>query len=274
MFNRVSRRKVAVKAHVLLAILASGLALASQVHAQEVRVVAAADLQFAMADLALHFEKRTGIKVNVTYGSSGNSFAQIENGAPYDVFFSADVKYPRELESSGRAEPGSLFVYGAGHLVIWVSAESKIDLAREGWNALLDERVQKIAIANPEHAPYGRAAISALTKAGLYEKVKKKLVYGENISQAAQFVQSGNAQAGILAKSLVLSPAMRGGKSWSIPLDSYAPIRQAAILLKSAPSKAQAKSFLDFVKSPHGRFILGAYGFDPVAPEDMGASAK
>lgn len=263
-----------MKAYAVLSILVSALGLASPARAQDVRVAAAADLQYAMADLAVAFEHRTGIKVDVTYGSSGNAFSQIQNGAPFDVFFSADIDYPKKLIASGHAEPDSLFVYGIGRIVLWMPGDTKIDLAREGWNALLDERVQKIAIANPEHAPYGRAAVAAMTSAGIYEKVKGKLVYGENISQTAQFVQSGNAQAGILARSLTFSPAMRSGKSWSIPLDSYAPIQQAAILLKSAANKVNAKSFLEFVKGPNGGTILDAYGFGPLGPPDVGATPK
>ena len=263
-----------MKAYAILSILASALGLANPARAQDVRVAAAADLQYAMADLALGFEHRTGIKVDVTYGSSGNAFSQIQNGAPFDVFFSADIDYPKKLIASGHGEPDSLFVYGIGHIVLWMPDDTKIDLAREGWKALLDERVQKIAIANPEHAPYGRAAVAAMTSAGIYEKVKAKLVYGENISQAAQFVQSGNAQAAILARSLTLFPAMRSGKSWSIPGDSYAPIQQAAILLKSSANKASAKSFLEFVKGPNGRTTLDAYGFGPLDAAAVGAPAK
>lgn len=257
-----------------LALLACTLSGALAASAQEVRVAAAADLQFAMPEIAARFTSQTGIKANVTYGSSGNFFSQIQNGAPFDVFFSADMDYPEKLQAAGFAEPGTLSTYGVGHIVIWMPAETKIDLAREGWNALRDDRVQKIAIANPEHAPYGRAAIAALTKVAVYEQVKTKLVYGESISQAAQFVQSGNAQAGILAKSLALSPAMRGGTSWSIPVDLYPAILQGAVLLKSAANKANAKSFLEFVRGPQGRAILDAYGFGPVAVADVGASTK
>lgn len=263
-----------MKAYAVLTLLVSGFTPVSAAQAQDVRVGAAADLQYAMADLAVGFEHHTGIKVDVTYGSSGNAFSQIQNGAPFDVFFSADIDYPKKLIASGNAEPDSLFVYGIGHIVLWMPGDTKIDLAREGWNALLDERVQKIAIANPEHAPYGRAAVAAMTSAGIYEKVKGKLVYGENISQTAQFVQSGNAQAGILARSLTFAPAMRSGKSWSIPADSYAPIQQGAILLKSAANKTNAKSFLEFVKGPNGRATLDAYGFGSVDVAAVGATPK
>jgi molybdate transport system substrate-binding protein len=136
-----------------------------------------------------------------------------------------------------------------------------VDVAKEGWKTLLGARVEKIAIANPEHAPYGRAAVAALQKAGIYEAVKPKLVYGENISQAAQFVQSGNAQAGIVAMSLAASPAMRDGKRWEIPVEMHPAIEQAAIVLKAAKNKEAALAFLEFVKSAAGRAMLAEYGF-------------
>ncbi len=227
----------------------------------EIRAAAAADLQFAMPDLAAQFEKQTGTKVSVTYGSSGNFFSQLQNGAPFDLFFSADIEYPRKLESAGIAEPGTLYRYAVGRVVIWAPADAKVDVARLAWNALLDSSVQKIAIANPEHAPYGRAAVAALQKAGIYEQVKTKLVYGENISQAAQFVQSGNAQAGIVAMSLAVSPGMKTGKLWEIPADMHPAIEQAAVVLKGAKNKNGARAFLEFAKSEVGRATLSKYGF-------------
>ena len=238
---------------------------------QEIAVAAAADLKFAMGELAANFEKQTGTKVNVTYGSSGNFFSQIQNGAPFDLFFSADVEYAKKLEAGGQAEPGTLYEYAMGRIVIWCPGDSKVEVAKEGWNALLDASVQKIAIANPGHAPYGRAAVAALKKAGIYEKVEPKLVYGENISQAAQFVQSGNAQAGIIALSLTISPPMKDGKSWQVPAEMHPAIEQAAIVLKSAKDKDAARAFLEFVKSKGGRATLEKFGF--VIPEpDQGSS--
>lgn len=229
--------------------------------AREIRVAAAADLKFAMNELAGRFEKLAGTKVNVTYGSSGNFFSQIQNGAPFDLFFSADIEYPKKLAAAGLAEPGSLYEYAVGRIVIWTPPDAKVDVAKQGWNALLDSRVRKIAIANPDHAPYGRAAVAALQKAGIYEYVKAKLVYGENISQAAQFVQSGNAQAGIVAMSLAVSPAMQEGKRWEIPAEMHPAIEQGAIVLEQAGNKEAARAFLKFVRSEVGRAILERYGF-------------
>jgi molybdate transport system substrate-binding protein len=245
-------------AALILAVAVIGPARAQK---QEVRVAAAADLQFAMTDLAQQYEKQTGNKVNSTYGSSGNFFSQLQNGAPFDVFFSADIDYPRKLEAAGLAEPGTLSEYAVGRIAIWMPADSQVDVAKQGWTALLNASVQKIAIANPEHAPYGRAAVAALRKAGIYERVAAKLVYGENISQAAQFVQSGNAQAGIVALSLATSPAMKDGKLWEIPPDMHPPIQQAAIVLKGAKNREAAQAFLTFVKSDAGRATLVKYGF-------------
>lgn len=229
--------------------------------AQELRIAAAADLKFALNEMTAQFEKQTHTKASVTYGSSGNFFAQIQNGAPFDLFLSADIEYPRKLEAAGLSEPGSLYEYAVGQIVIWMRPEAKPDVKSLRWNALLDSTVQKIAIANPEHAPYGRAAVAALQKAGIYDRVKSKLVYGENISQAAQFVQSGNAQAGILARSLALSPGMKEGQVWEIPAEMHPPIEQAAIVLNGAKNKQAARSFLEFMESESGRRILEKYGF-------------
>jgi molybdate transport system substrate-binding protein len=247
---------------VLLAVLLS----ASYALAQAVKIAAAADLKFAMAELAAQFEKQSGAKLGVTYGSSGNFLTQIENGAPFDLFFSADSEYPKKLEAAGLTEPGTLREYAVGHIVIWTPSDSGINAAKDGWKSLLDQRVKKIAIANPEHAPYGRAAVAAMKKAGIYEQVKDKLVYGENISQAAEFVQSGNAQVGIVALPLAISPEMKNGNRWEIPADSYPPIKQAVVLLKASKNKDTARRFLEFVSGSQGREILQRFGFTVPTP--------
>jgi molybdate transport system substrate-binding protein len=228
---------------------------------REIRVAVAADLKFAMEELSKEFESATDTRVEVSSGSSGNFFAQIQSGAPFDLFFSADMEYPRKLEAAGLAQPGTLYEYALGRIVIWAPADAEIDVTNQGWRVLLDNRAQKIAIANPELAPYGRAAVSALQKAGIYEQVRKKLVYGENISQAAQFVQSGNAQAGILALSLALSPGMKEGKVWKIPPEMHPPIEQGAVALRASKNKTAALAFMDFVRGTSGRKILERHGF-------------
>jgi len=231
--------------------------------AQTLRVAAASDLQFAMNDLSSQYEKDTGSKVQVSYGSSGNFLAQIENGAPFDVFFSADATYPQRLVESGAADKESLFIYAQGHLVIWAPASENLQIGSRGFEALKDPRVVRIAIANPEHAPYGRAAVAAMQQAGVYEQLKSKLVLGENISQAAQFAASGNAQAGILALSLTYAESMKAGDRWEVPLQLYPPILQAAVIIHSSPNKGAANAFLNYVKSDEGRKLLSKYGFTP-----------
>jgi molybdate transport system substrate-binding protein len=253
-----------------LTVLSSLLAFQAA-QAQEIRVAAAADLKFALDELDAQYEKQAGKKIGVSYGSSGNFFAQIQNGAPFDLLLSADIEYPRKLAAAGLAEPGTLYEYAVGRIVIWMPADARADLAKLGWKALLEPGVERIAIANPEHAPYGRAAVAALRNAGVYEQVRRRLVYGENIAQAAQFVASGSAQAGILALSLAVSPPMRDGKRWEIPADMHPPIEQGAIILKSSKDKEGARAFLAFLKSDAGRKILESYGF--VLPASGNASA-
>jgi molybdate transport system substrate-binding protein len=253
-----------------IVVLLGALLTVLPVRGQAMKVAAAADLKFAMAQLASQFEKESGAKLDVTYGSSGNFLTQIQNGAPFDLFFSADSEYPKKLEGVGLAEPGTLYVYAVGRIVIWVPGDSGIDAAKNGWNTLVDERVRKIAIANPQHAPYGRSAVAALKKAGIYERVKDKLVYGEDISQAAQFAQSGNAQAGILALSLSMSPAMKDGSRWEVPARLYPPIFQAAVVMKASKNKDAARKFLQFVKSLAGQEILARFGFTiPIQASDI-----
>jgi len=262
--NQNSRRGLFVERSVLAVLFGlfvffrSGVPL---VDAQEIRVAAASDLQFALPDLATQFEKQSGVKLAIAYGSSGNFFAQIQNGAPFDLFLSADIAYPQKLLDAGQAEAGSLHTYAFGRLVLWVPADSPFDPAKLGWKALLDSHIDKIAVANPEYAPYGRGAVAALKKIGLYEQLKPRFVYGENISQAAQFVQSGGAQAGILALSLALSPALKNGKYWEIPVDLYPPLEQAAVLLKSSANKPGARAFLVFLQTEAARETLSRYGF-------------
>jgi len=246
----------------LLVVVLAALSSARPASGQEIAVAAAADLKFAMGELAANFEKQTGNKVNVTYGSSGNFFSQIQNGAPFDLFFSADLEYAKKLEAGGQAEPGTLYNYAVGRIVIWMPPGTKVDLNAQGMNALLDSAIRKIAIANPVHAPYGRSAVAALKKAGIYEKVEPKLVYGENISQAAQFVQSGNAQAGFIALSLAISPAMKdSGEMWLIPAELHPPIEQAAVVVRNSQKKEAAKAFLEYIKSAAGKAVMDRYGF-------------
>ncbi len=227
-----------------------------------VQVAAAADLQFAMQELIAAFGARTGIRVTATYGSSGNFYSQIINGAPFDVLFSADTRYPERLEEARLAPAGSTRLYAIGRIVVWVPNASPIDVGRPGMQALLDPAVHTIAIANPEHAPYGRAAVAAMQHYGIYDRLAAKLVYGENISQTAQFVQSRAADIGILALSLALAPTLRNaGRYWLVPSDAYPAIEQGVVVLQRARDPAAAQAFVDFVLGPSGRTVLDRFGF-------------
>jgi molybdate transport system substrate-binding protein len=238
--------------------------------AGEVFVAAAADLNFAMKEMIGPFEKQTGHRLRISFGSSGNFYSQIVNGAPYDMFFSADVSYPRKLETAGMGEPGTLFLYARGQIVLWVPNRSTIDLAHQGMQALSDPSIRKVAVANPAHAPYGRAAVAAMEHFKIYETVRGKLVSGESALQAAQFVQSGAANIGIIPLSLASAPAMRqSGRYWTIPAEAYPKIEQGALILRQARKNgnlATAQAFREWVRSRQGRAILERYGF--VLPEE------
>jgi len=243
----------------LLAFLALTLTLSAA--AEEITVAAAADLQFALKDVSTRFEQQTGNKVNLIFGSSGNFFSQIQNGAPFDLFFSADLDYPKKLEAAGQAEPNTLYQYATGKIVLWVRNDSKLDLTK-GLAVLLDPSINKISIANPAHAPYGRAAMAALDHEKLSDKLKDKFVLGENVSQAAQFVESGSAEAGIIALSLAVAPAMKEkGRYVEIPADFYPPLQQGCILLASSKKKSTALALVEFLKKPETVDLLKAFGF-------------
>jgi molybdate transport system substrate-binding protein len=246
------------------------LAFASAVpglRAEEITVAAAADLNNALQELAQRFTARSGTQVKLSFGSSGNLYSQIQNGAPFDLFFSADSEYAKKLGEAGRLDAASLATYAVGHLVLWVPKGAALDPQKLKMELLTKAEVRRIAIANPQHAPYGRAAMAALEHFGLTEKVARKLVMGENVSQATQFVQSGNAQAGLIALSLAMSPAMKGaGMYWELPADSYPEMKQVAGVVSGAKRKQAAQAFLNYVTSPEGRAILQQYGFGTPQP--------
>lgn len=225
-------------------------------------VAAASDLQFAMGEIAPAFEKATGSAVKLSFGASGSFVAQITAGAPFDLFFSADESYPKRLIEMGLAAPESFYRYATGRLVLWAPKESPIDVAQEGMQGLLHPTVRKIAIANPAHAPYGKAAVAALQSSGLYEQVQSRLVLGENISQAAQFVQSGNAEIGLLSLSHAhAAPMKEKGRFWMVPVDAYPPLHQGVVILRRSREMPLAQSLIDFVKGKEGKAILDRYGF-------------
>lgn len=234
---------------------------------EAIRVAAASDLKFAMEELLAEFRRlQPEIQVEVTFGSSGNFYTQLSNKAPFDLFFSADIEYPRKLVALGLAEKQTEFVYAVGHIVVWVPNASKLDLNR-GIDVLTDPAIQKIAIANPRHAPYGRAAEAALKKLGVYEHVESRLVLGENIAQTAQFVETGAADIGVIALSLAMAPVMREkGRFWLIPQDSHPPLVQGGVILKSTQSPSATSRLREFISSDVGRTVLKKYGF--AAPDE------
>lgn len=246
--------------------LATCLLLASAwvgtAQASELSVAAASDLNFAFKEIVVHFERQTGTHVKLSLGSSGNLFSQIQNGAPFDLYFSADIRYPQKLEETGHAVPGSLYRYATGRIVVWVPAHSSLDIARRGIEALRDPSVHKIAIANPKHAPYGRAAVAAMEHFNIYEHVKDRLVLGENVSQTAQFVESGAAEIGVIALSLALAPPMeREGRYWEVPLDAYPSLEQGAVIVRRGGNQEEARALLTFVQGAEGQAIMRRYGF-------------
>jgi len=228
-----------------------------------ITVAVAANLKPAFEEVAARFQAlEPGVEVRPTYGASGTFFAQLANGAPFDLFLSADAEYPARVVEKGLAD-GKAFDYAQGRLVVWVPAGSPVDLEGRGLAALGDPTVRKIAIANPEVAPYGRAAREALERAGLLASLKPRLVAGQSVAQAAQFVESGSAQAGFLPLSLARAPPLsEKGRVWELPAGSHAPVVQAGVVLRAARQPALARALAAFLTGEAGREILarGGYG--------------
>lgn len=223
----------------------------------------ASSVQFAMEDVLKKFNAaHPEMMVEATYGSSGNFFAQIQNGAPFDAFFAADMSYPGRLAKAGLALDDKVSPYAVGGLVLWVRKSSPLDLGKLGIATLNDPAVKKIAIANPRLAPYGVAAVAAMKSLKVYQQAEPKLVLGENITQTAQFVESGAADVGFLALSHVLSDKLKDkGRWWEVPADTFPMIEQGMIILKRTPNAATAREFRDFVLGEAGGRILQRHGF-------------
>jgi molybdate transport system substrate-binding protein len=228
-----------------------------------IAVAAASDLKFALEELGAEFRKENPeLDLGVSYGSSGNFFAQLSQGAPFDLFLSADVGYPDRLIQAGVGAGDSRFVYAIGRLAIWVRNGSALDPRALGARSLEDPSVKKIAIANPEHAPYGKAAVAALEKLGLYATLRERLVFGENVAQAAQFAESGAADAGIIALSLAVSPKLREkGSYWELPPETYPRMEQGGVVMARAKNAAAARTLRAFMSSERGAAILRSNGF-------------
>jgi molybdate transport system substrate-binding protein len=224
----------------------------------ELTVAAASDLQVAFTEIGALFEEETGHVVIFSFGSTGNLATQIENGAPFDVYAAANVAFVDDLIEKGFVEGETKTLYGVGRIVLASNIDSGVDL--QELHDLLDPEIQHVAIANPEHAPYGMAAREALISAGIWDELRPKLVYGENIRQALQFVQTGNAEAGIIALSIAEVPEI----SWTMIDDSlHAPLLQAMGVVSNRPHQEASMEFVDFVIGPQGREILEKYGFAP-----------
>jgi molybdate transport system substrate-binding protein len=242
-----------------LLMLCCSLMFATLAQAEKITVAAAADLRFAMDEIVAAFRKTNPKdEVEVIYGSSGKFYSQIQQGAPYDLFFSADISYPRELAKSGFAA-SEVKPYAVGRIVLWGPGQmaSRMTLA-----SLADPAITRIAIANPKHAPYGKRAEEALRAAGVWAKVEPKLVFGENIAQTAQFVQTGNAQVGLIALSLALNPELAShGSYWLIPGSLHTPLEQGYVITRRAGGNSLAARFAAFMDSAAARAVLTNYGF-------------
>jgi len=234
--------------------------LLTTVSAKEVRVAVAANFKATLNEIITDFEQDTGNTILISAGSSGKFYAQIKHGAPFDVFFSADVTRPQLMEEEGLAVPGSRFTYAIGRLTLW--SPDPTMLKGDGPRVLSNGHFEHLAIANPKTAPYGTAAQQTLVALELWNHVKDRIVQGENIGQTFHFVFSKNAQLGFVARSQVLDPKINGaGSRWDVPEDFYEPLRQQAVLLTHGQQNEAAKAFLDYIKGQEARTILERFGY-------------
>lgn len=240
-----------------------GLALGlwiTGVHAAQATVAVAANFAEPLRAVAEVLRKTTGHELEVSVGATGRLYAQIRNGAPFDLMLSADRKTPEQLEADGLAVPGSRFTYATGKLVLWSADAARVDAAGA---VLRSDTWRKMAIANPKTAPYGAAAVEALGKLGLSERVTPRLVQGESIGQAYNFVFTGNAELGFVAMSQVLQGGrLKGGSMWVVPQDLYTPIRQDAVLLKRGESNEAARALMQLLRSENIKALIRSYGYE------------
>lgn len=230
---------------------------AGQLVADEVRVATASNFSLAITTLAEQFETDTGHKVSLIFGSTGKHYAQIRNGAPFDIFFAADIERPELLEREGMTLPGSRFTYAVGKLILWSPESGYVD---PDGKMLSRGEFRHLAMANPKLAPYGRAALEVLQARGVWHALKTRIVRGENIGQAFQFVRSGNAELGLVAWSQVKQPGQPiTGSWWEVPQALYTPIEQQAVLLKESEA---ARAFLSFMKNENSRALIRSFGYD------------
>lgn len=240
----------------LLLPAACGGAAEEATPAEPLLVAAASDLQFAFTEMGERFEAETGREVTFTFGSTGNLTTQIENGAPFDILAAANVSFVDQLTEQGLTIPDTQQLYGQGRIVLVVNRNSGVEAT--SLDDLLNPAITRIAIANPEHAPYGAAAREALISAGVWDEIEDKVVLGENVSQTLQFVQTGDAPVGIVALSIADVPEVTGTL---LPAELHEPINQALAVISSTTDEQGARAFIDFVNSPDGREIMKRYGF-------------
>jgi len=227
--------------------------------ADQVQVAVAANFVPAFKDIAAEFEKSSGHTVQTTAGSSGKFYAQIKNGAPFEIFFSADDERPKLLEDEGMAVKGTRFTYAVGRLVLWSPDAALVT----GEETLKNGKFKHLAIANPKTAPYGMAAMQTLTKLGLWDGLQPKLVMGENLGQTSGFLESGNAEVGFIALSQVLDDKLKGkGSRWDVPANLHEPLRQDAVLLAKGEKNAAAVSLMEFMHGPKAKAIVERYGYE------------
>jgi molybdate transport system substrate-binding protein len=242
------------------------LAVTSSLWAQtkkELRVAAAADLQPILPGIADRYEKATGVRLMVSYGSSGNLATQIINGAPMDLFLGADFVFPEKVVAAGLADGTAPTQYARGTLVLWARKDSPLQPIN--LDSLTDKRVKTVAIANDLHAPYGQAAVAALKRLKMYDTVKPHLVVAENIAQAAQFVESGNAQLGLISLTAASTPRFQAeGTLVRVPTSTYPQILQCAVVMKKSDRRAEAHAFLDWLLKPEIQGSLAEMGLAPV----------
>ncbi|BFU91137.1 MAG: Molybdate-binding protein ModA [Nitrospira sp.] len=227
--------------------------------AEQVLVAVAANFASPFHEVAMEFEESTGHYVQVAVGSSGNFFAQIKNGAPFDVFFSADMERPKRLEEEGFGVKDSRFTYAIGRVVLW---SPSTDLVK-GEHTLRSKNFTRLAMVNPKTAPYGLAAMQAMQKLELWEILQPHIVMGENLGQTIGFVESGNAQLGFVALSQVMDPKVKGkGSHWHVPYNLHEPIKQDVILLTKGKDNPAAKALIEFIRGPQAKPIIERYGYE------------
>ncbi|MDG4554946.1 MAG: molybdate ABC transporter substrate-binding protein [Candidatus Competibacter sp.] len=230
------------------------------IQADEVQVAVAANFTAPMRKIAAEFEKDTGHKVLLVFGATGKLYAQIKNGAPFQVFLAADDKTPAKLEAEGDAVPGSRFTYAIGTLVLWSAQPGFVDNQGE---VLIKGQFKHLAMSNPKTAPYGAAAVATLTKLGLFDALRSKFVTGENVSQTYQFIVTGNAELGFIALSQIMTDGqLSGGSAWIVPADLHEPIRQDAAILANGKDQPAARSLIEYLKGEKAKAIIRSHGYD------------